>query len=84
MTECCVYILGYLVLKDLGFKVEIYVASEVDDESVTVSMVNHEGKITQVDDVRRITKQHVCMFYFFYDLYLLAFYIYYYMPKSEF
>lgn len=80
----CVYILGYLVLKDLGFKVEIYVASEVDDESVTVSMVNHEGKITQVDDVRRITKQHVCVFSFFYDLYSVAFKVYYYMPKSEF
>ncbi|XP_051961425.1 DNA (cytosine-5)-methyltransferase 3B-like [Xyrauchen texanus] len=50
---------GYLVLKDLGFKVEIYVASEVDEESVTVSMVNHEGKITNVDDVRRITKDHM-------------------------
>uniref|UniRef100_A0A3B1J1Z7 DNA (cytosine-5-)-methyltransferase n=1 Tax=Astyanax mexicanus TaxID=7994 RepID=A0A3B1J1Z7_ASTMX len=50
---------GYLVLRDLGFKVEKYVASEVDDESIAVSIVNHEGKITQVDDVRRITKQHI-------------------------
>uniref|UniRef100_A0AAR2IM11 DNA (cytosine-5-)-methyltransferase n=1 Tax=Pygocentrus nattereri TaxID=42514 RepID=A0AAR2IM11_PYGNA len=50
---------GYLVLKDLGFKVEKYVASEVDDESIAVSMVNHDGKITQVDDVRRITKKHI-------------------------
>ncbi|XP_062872132.1 DNA (cytosine-5-)-methyltransferase beta, duplicate b.3 [Trichomycterus rosablanca] len=50
---------GYLVLRDLGFKVEKYVASEVDDESITVSMVNHDGKITEVDDVRRITKQHI-------------------------
>lgn len=51
---------GYLVLKDLGFKVEKYVASEVDEESVTISMVNHEGKITYVDDVKKITKKHVC------------------------
>lgn len=57
----CVQLSGYLVLKDLGFKVEKYVASEIDDESITVSMVNHEGKITQVDDVRSITKNHVCM-----------------------
>lgn len=57
-----VYISGYLVLKDLGFKVEKYVASEIDDESITVSMVNHEGKITQVEDVRKITKDHVCIF----------------------
>lgn len=58
------YILGYLVLKDLGFKVEKYVASEIDEESITVSMVNHAGKITHVDDVRLITKQHVCKFVF--------------------
>jgi len=51
---------GYLVLRDLGFKVEKYVASEVDDESVTVSMVNHDGKITHVADVKNITKEHVC------------------------
>ncbi|KAM9445621.1 uncharacterized protein Hap1MRO34_024404 [Clarias gariepinus] len=50
---------GYLVLKDLGFKVEKYVASEIDEESITVSMVNHAGKITHVDDVRLITKQHI-------------------------
>lgn len=50
---------GYLVLRDLGFKVEKYVASEVDEESVTISMVNHDGKITHVDDVKNITKEHV-------------------------
>ncbi|XP_046726063.1 uncharacterized protein LOC124399272 isoform X2 [Silurus meridionalis] len=50
---------GYLVLKDLGFKVEKYVASEIDDESITVSTVNHNGKIIQVDDVRVITKAHI-------------------------
>ncbi|XP_051518544.1 DNA (cytosine-5)-methyltransferase 3B-like [Myxocyprinus asiaticus] len=50
---------GYLVLKDLGFRVEKYVASEVDEESITISMVNHDGKITHVDDVRRITKYHI-------------------------
>ncbi|XP_026862820.2 uncharacterized protein LOC113575485 isoform X2 [Electrophorus electricus] len=50
---------GYLVLKDLGFKVEKYVASEIDEESIVVSLVNHDGKITYVDDVRRITKKHI-------------------------
>ncbi|XP_058618306.1 DNA (cytosine-5-)-methyltransferase 3 beta, duplicate b.2 isoform X1 [Onychostoma macrolepis] len=50
---------GYLVLRDLGFKVEKYVASEVDEESITVSMVNHDGKITHVDDVKNITKKHI-------------------------
>uniref|UniRef100_A0A9R1SF59 DNA (cytosine-5-)-methyltransferase n=2 Tax=Cyprinus carpio TaxID=7962 RepID=A0A9R1SF59_CYPCA len=50
---------GYLVLRDLGFKVEKYVASEVDEESITISMVNHDGKITHVDDVKNITKKHI-------------------------
>ncbi|XP_067228552.1 DNA (cytosine-5-)-methyltransferase 3 beta, duplicate b.2 [Chanodichthys erythropterus] len=50
---------GYLVLRDLGFKVEKYVASEIDEESVTISMVNHDGKITHVDDVKNITKEHI-------------------------
>uniref|UniRef100_A0A673KIW6 DNA (cytosine-5-)-methyltransferase n=1 Tax=Sinocyclocheilus rhinocerous TaxID=307959 RepID=A0A673KIW6_9TELE len=50
---------GYLVLRDLGFKVEKYVASEVDEESITISMVNHDGKITHVEDVKNITKQHI-------------------------
>lgn len=51
---------GYLVLKDLGFKVEIYVASEVCEDSIAVAMVNHEGRITQVGDIRFITQEHVC------------------------
>ncbi|XP_030623652.1 uncharacterized protein LOC115806935 [Chanos chanos] len=50
---------GYLVLRDLGFKVEKYVASEIDEDSITVSMVNHYGKILHVDDVRFITKEHI-------------------------
>ncbi|KAL2104308.1 hypothetical protein ACEWY4_001176 [Coilia grayii] len=50
---------GYLVLKDLGFKVETYVASEIDDESIAVSMVAHDCKIVYVDDVRAITKEHI-------------------------
>lgn len=50
---------GYVVLKDLGFKVETYVASEVCEDSIAVTAVNHEGKITQVGDVRFITQEHV-------------------------
>lgn len=47
------------MLKDLGFKVETYVASEVCEDSIAVTAVNHEGKITQVGDVRFITQEHV-------------------------
>uniref|UniRef100_A0A8C7S0X3 DNA (cytosine-5-)-methyltransferase n=1 Tax=Oncorhynchus mykiss TaxID=8022 RepID=A0A8C7S0X3_ONCMY len=50
---------GYLVLKELGFKVDKYVASEICSESIAVSEINHEGKIIHVDDVRLITKEHI-------------------------
>lgn len=50
---------GCLALRELGFKVEKYVASEVDEESVVISMVNHDGTITHVDDVKKITEAHV-------------------------
>ncbi|MEQ2187433.1 hypothetical protein GOODEAATRI_004675, partial [Goodea atripinnis] len=50
---------GYLVLKDLGFKVEKYVASEVCEDSVAVATINHDGKIIHVGDVRFITEELV-------------------------
>lgn len=51
--------LGYLVLRDLGFKVDLYVASEVCEDSISVGVVRHEGKIEYVHDVRNITKKNV-------------------------
>uniref|UniRef100_A0A8C5E0E8 DNA (cytosine-5-)-methyltransferase n=1 Tax=Gouania willdenowi TaxID=441366 RepID=A0A8C5E0E8_GOUWI len=50
---------GYLVLKDLGFKVERYIASEICDDSIAVGMVKHEGKVEYVNDVRSITRKHL-------------------------
>ncbi len=50
---------GYLVLRDLGFKVDQYVASEVCEDSISVGVVRHEGKIQYVHDVREITKKNV-------------------------
>lgn len=50
---------GYLVLKDLGFKIERYIASEICDDSIAVGMIKHEGKIEYVNDVRTITRKHV-------------------------
>lgn len=52
---------GYLVLKDLGIKVEKYIASEICEESIAVGTVRHEGNITYVHDVRNITKRNVSM-----------------------
>ncbi|KAK5895061.1 hypothetical protein CesoFtcFv8_011684 [Champsocephalus esox] len=50
---------GYLVLRDLGFKVDQYVASEVCEESISVGVVRHEGKIQYVHDVRNISKKNL-------------------------
>ncbi|KAM7411154.1 hypothetical protein PAMA_021233 [Pampus argenteus] len=50
---------GYLVLKDLGLKVEKYVASEVCEDSIAVATVNHDGKVIHVGDVRFITQEHL-------------------------
>ncbi|XP_042347761.1 DNA (cytosine-5-)-methyltransferase 3 beta, duplicate a [Plectropomus leopardus] len=50
---------GYLVLKDLGFKIERYIASEICDDSIAVGMVKHAGKIEYVNDVRTITRKHL-------------------------
>lgn len=50
---------GYLVLKDLGLKIERYIASEICEDSIAVGMIKHEGKIEYVNDVRTITRKHV-------------------------
>ncbi|XP_060239231.1 DNA (cytosine-5)-methyltransferase 3C-like [Meriones unguiculatus] len=50
---------GYLVLKELGIKVEKYVASEVCAESIAVGTIKHEGQIKYVDDVRKVTKENI-------------------------
>ncbi|MBZ3874684.1 DNA (cytosine-5)-methyltransferase 3B [Sciurus carolinensis] len=49
----------YLVLKELGIKVEKYVASEVCEESIAVGTVKHKGNIKYVNDVRNITKKNI-------------------------
>uniref|UniRef100_A0A8D3DU10 DNA (cytosine-5-)-methyltransferase n=1 Tax=Scophthalmus maximus TaxID=52904 RepID=A0A8D3DU10_SCOMX len=50
---------GYLVLRDLGFKVDQYVASEVCEDSISVGVVRHEGRIQYVHDVRDISKKNI-------------------------
>ncbi|CAL8306222.1 unnamed protein product [Gadus morhua 'NCC'] len=50
---------GYLVLKDLGFKVDKYFASEICEDSLAVTRINHETRITHVDDVRFITQEQL-------------------------
>ncbi|NWW46983.1 DNM3B methyltransferase, partial [Pedionomus torquatus] len=50
---------GYLVLKDLGIQVEKYIASEICEDPVAVSKMQHESNITYVHDVRNITKRNI-------------------------
>lgn len=48
-----------LVLKDLGFDVECYYASEVSEEAITVAAVRLKGQIQQIGDVQKITPKEV-------------------------
>ncbi|NXN49294.1 DNM3B methyltransferase, partial [Rynchops niger] len=50
---------GYLVLKDLGIQVEKYIASEICEDPIAVSTMQHESNITYVHDVRNITKRNI-------------------------
>ncbi|XP_053314718.1 DNA (cytosine-5)-methyltransferase 3A isoform X2 [Spea bombifrons] len=50
---------GLLVLKDLGIQIDRYIASEVCEDSITVGMVRHQGRIMYVGDVRNITHKHI-------------------------
>lgn len=55
----CAVVAGYLVLKEMGFQIERYIASEICEDSIVVGMVKHDGKIEYVNDVRTITRKHV-------------------------
>ncbi|XP_059907206.1 DNA (cytosine-5)-methyltransferase 3A isoform X2 [Gadus macrocephalus] len=50
---------GLLVLRELGIEVERYVASEVCEDSITVGIVRHQGRIMYVGDVRNVTRRHI-------------------------
>ncbi|XP_048830768.1 DNA (cytosine-5)-methyltransferase 3A isoform X1 [Brienomyrus brachyistius] len=50
---------GLLVLKELGIQVECYIASEVCEDSITVGIVRHHGRIMYVGDVRNVTRKHI-------------------------
>uniref|UniRef100_A0A8C2ZYV5 DNA (cytosine-5-)-methyltransferase n=1 Tax=Cyclopterus lumpus TaxID=8103 RepID=A0A8C2ZYV5_CYCLU len=50
---------GLLVLKELGIRVDRYIASEVCEDSITVGIVRHQGRIMYVGDVRNVTRKHI-------------------------
>ena len=49
---------GLLVLKDLGIEVECYVASEIDQDAMYVSRVQH-NEIIHVGNIKMITEKEV-------------------------
>lgn len=49
------------MLKELGIEVDRYVASEVCEDSITVGIVRHQGRIMYVGDVRNVTRKHVSL-----------------------
>eukprot|EP00057_Strongylocentrotus_purpuratus_P032374 XP_787412.3 PREDICTED: DNA (cytosine-5)-methyltransferase 3A [Strongylocentrotus purpuratus] len=50
---------GMLVLRELGFDVECYYASEVSEEAITVAAVRLKGQIQQIGDVQKITPKEL-------------------------
>ncbi|XP_023682297.1 DNA (cytosine-5)-methyltransferase 3A isoform X1 [Paramormyrops kingsleyae] len=50
---------GLLVLKELGIQVKRYIASEVCEDSITVGIVRHQGRIMYVGDVRNVTRKNI-------------------------
>ncbi|XP_031435609.1 DNA (cytosine-5)-methyltransferase 3A-like isoform X2 [Clupea harengus] len=50
---------GLLVLRELGIQVDRYVASEVCEDSITVGLVRHQGRIMYVGDIRNVTRRHI-------------------------
>lgn len=49
------------MLRELGIEVDRYVASEVCEDSITVGIVRHQGRIMYVGDVRSVTRKHVSL-----------------------
>ena len=52
---------GLLVLKELGIEVECYVASEIDQDAMYVSRVQH-NEIIHVGNIERITEKEVGLY----------------------
>ena len=64
---------GLLVLKELGVEVERYVASEVDQDAIYVSKVQHD-EIVHVGCIERITEKEVCVHLYNYTMHNQVFY----------
>ncbi|TGZ50747.1 DNA (Cytosine-5)-methyltransferase 3B, partial [Temnothorax longispinosus] len=50
---------GFLVLQKLGLEVDVYYASEIDENALTISSSHFGDRITYLGDVRDITKEKI-------------------------
>ena len=50
---------GKVILDSLGFKVEVYYASETDANAMLVSEHRHQGRLEHVGDVCKLTAAKV-------------------------
>lgn len=46
-------------MDNIGLDVEEYYASEIDDDAILVSMVNHRDSVQHLGDVRSLTCEKV-------------------------
>lgn len=53
------HLTGFLVLLNLGIVVDVYYASEIDKNALTVSSAHFGDRITYLGDVRDITKEKI-------------------------
>ncbi|XP_067143227.1 DNA (cytosine-5)-methyltransferase 3A-like isoform X2 [Centruroides vittatus] len=52
---------GKLVLEQLGIEVETYYASEIDQDAINISLVQHKGNIIHLGDIEDITDAEIGM-----------------------
>lgn len=62
------------MLKELGIEVDRYVASEVCEDSITLGIVRHQGRIMYVGDVRNVTRKHVSFNNSLFNLFIYVFF----------
>jgi len=53
------HLTGFLVLLNLGIVVDVYYASEIDKNALTISSAHFGDRITYLGDVRDITKEKI-------------------------
>lgn len=51
--------IGFVVLQKLGLVIEVYYASEIDVNAITISSSHFGDRITHLGDVRGITKEKI-------------------------